>query len=125
VERAELQVVDSKRAIRTLLNKQENAFSIGEGRRSGQESRFVAQDTAGHMDLHEKSGIPLDRLFQCDIGHGLESGFGGSLDMRPQHAADDDRARALDLEPIRWDHIRDRRQTRGEKSHEQKKNNPG
>jgi hypothetical protein len=59
VERAELKVVDRKRAVRTLVKKKENALSIGEGRRSGQESRFVAQDTAGHMDLHERSGIPL------------------------------------------------------------------
>ena len=122
MKRAKLKVVDRERTVPTPVKKKENPFSIGEGRRSGQEAHFFAQNTARHMELHEKSRISLDRLFQGNIGHRLEAGLGNPLDMRPQHAADDDCTRALDFDPISGDHIGNRGQSAGEKSHEKRQN---
>ena len=116
MKRAELKVVDRERTVPTPVKKKENALSIGEGWR--------AQHTVGHVDLHEKSGISLDRLLHGDVGHRLEARLRNLLDMRPQHAADDDRAGALDLEPIGRDHKGDGGQSRSEKNHEKRREKP-
>src|SRR5437773_9596313 len=124
MKRAELKVVDRERTIPTPVKKKENPFSIDEGWRSGQKAHFFAQNTARYMELHEKSRIPLDRLFQGDVGHRLQAELWNPLDMRPQHAADDDCTRALDFEPIGGDHIGNGGQSSGQKNHEKRQNKP-
>jgi len=114
MERAELKVIDRERTVLTLVKKEKDPLPFREGWRSGQ--------AAGHMDLHERFRISLDRLLECHIRHRLGAGLRKALDMRPQHAADDDCARALDLEPVGRDHIRDRAQIRGQQQPEEREN---
>ncbi len=110
MKRAELQVVDDERTIRATVEKKQDTLSVIEGRR--------AEDVARNVDLREESGVAFDRLLDRDLGDGL------ALHMRPQHASDDHRAGALDLEAVRGHDVRDRAQSRGDENDNEQRNEP-